>query len=118
MTIELVFGLLGTISSMILLGREAIKVLRARAESDAVTTREAIQFASKAREDTGQHLTKWVDCEQRCRELTDRCARLEAENEKLRERVEVLERKLDDLKERFGVVDSEPPRLKGMRRWT
>lgn len=105
MTIELVFGLLGTIGSLIVLGREAIKTLRVRAEGDISTTKEALKLARRSREDTGQHLTRWADCEARCRELAERCARLEerlldseAENQILRKRVGALEEEVQRLR--------------------
>lgn len=105
MTVELIFGLLGTIGSLIVLAREAIKALRERAEGESSTTREALKLVRKTREDTGRHLTRWADCEARCRELAERCARLEerlldseAENQILRKRIGALEEEVQRLR--------------------
>lgn len=105
MTVELIFGLLGTIGSLIVLGREAIKTLRVRAEGDVSTTKEALKLARRSREDTGQHLTRWADCEARCRELAERCARLE-------ERLSDAEAKNNILRKRVSELEHEVARLR------
>lgn len=105
MTIELAFGLLGAITGLIALGREAVKAHRARSESDTRTTREALKIIKQTREDTGRHIAQWADCEERFRELSKLCARLEdrlneaeAENNILRKRVGELEQEVAKLR--------------------
>lgn len=97
LSVELVLGFLGTIGSLIVLAREAVKALRARAEGDASATREALKLARKSREDTGQHITRWSDCEERCRALAEAVGEARSENRKLRERLDEMEQRGRDL---------------------
>lgn len=125
-SVELVLGFLGTIGSLIVLAREAVKALRARAEGDASATREALKLARSSREDTGQHITRWADCESRCRELTERLGRLEqrhldveSENRVLRKRVTELEGEVTRLRAalpvRKVIEANRAARLKGVK---
>lgn len=105
MSIELAFGLIGAITGLIALGREAVKAYRARAEGDTRTTREALKIIKQTREDTGRHIAQWADCEARFRELSMLCARLE-------ERLNEAEAENNILRKRVGELEHEVARLR------
>ena len=124
LSVELVLGFLGTVGALITLGSKAVEAYRARAEGDSKVMREALKLAKHTREDTGQHITRWADCEERCRELTERLGRLEqrhldseAENRVLRKRVAELEDEVSRLRAalpiRRTIEANRAARLKG-----
>ncbi len=67
---------------------KAIDARRERRARDADLAERAFDAFEHGREDTERHVAGWTECERRC-------AKLEAENALLRERIESLEHEVD-----------------------